>query len=453
METIARQLQRIPKAPGVYFFKNTKGEVIYVGKASILANRVRQYFARGAEQFPKTAALQKEIAHIEWTVCESAIDALIEEARCIKAYRPKFNVVFRDDKNYFFVCITAEKEYPRIIISHQPEKDRKLVALQRGMKIIGPFTDGASLKQTLRHLRRVYPYCASKPSKKPCFEYHLKKCLGACAYLEARVQTKKNVRAIAQILQGKRQNIMKKLEKSMTRAAAEERFHDAEALKQEIIHLQKIFAHRPALERFALRTEPAAAEWEKIQRSLQKFLATSHPITRMEGYDISNINGKYAVGSMVVFENGVPNKNEYRKFKIKYSADEPNPVVKPRSSPKAKKHEVPRFYYWANDPKMMQEILERRMTHAEWNTPDLIIIDGGKGQLSAARKALPADQLVLAIAKREEEIYTPMSPHPLPSSRLGNECALFIQRVRDEAHRFAVSYHKKVRSKGFIRGK
>ena len=429
METIARQLEKLPSSPGIYFFKNKKDEVIYVGKASVLKNRVRQYFARAAERSPKLAALHKEIAHIEWKVCASAIDALIEEARYIKAYRPRYNVVFRDDKSYLYVCITAEKEYPRIFITHQPERDKKLTLLQRGLKVIGPFTDGTALKETLRHLRRIYPYCATRPSQKPCFDYHLGKCPGACAYPAARAQTKKNIQMIARILSGKRQQIIKKLEKDMKNAALEERFQDADDIKHKIISLRTIFAHRQALERFALRTESDSAEWETIQASLQKFLATSRLIRRVEGYDISNIGGKHAVGSMVVFENGAPSKNEYRKFKIKYSGSEPN------------------------DPKMMQEIFSRRLTHKEWQKPDLIIIDGGKGQLSAARAVLPANQLMLAIAKREEEIYTPSSMLPTPSSRLGNECALFIQRVRDEAHRFAVSYHRKVRSKGFIQGK
>ena len=427
METIARQLQKLPATPGVYFFKNKKDEVIYVGKASVLKNRVRQYFARAAERSPKLAALHKEIAHIEWKVCVSAIDALIEEAHYIKAYRPKFNVVFRDDKSYHYACITAEKEYPRIFITHQPERDKKLTLLQRDLKVIGPFTDGTALKQTLRNMRRIYPYCTARPSQKPCFDYHLGKCLGACAYPSARAQTKKNIQAIACILSGKRQQIMRKLEKDMKHAALKERFQDAEDIKHKIIYLQKIFAHRPALERFALRTESDSAEWEKIQGSLQKFLATSRLISRVEGYDISNIGGKHAVGSMVVFKNGAPNKNEYRRFKIRYSGDEPN------------------------DPKMMHEIMSRRMKHAEWQKPDLIIIDGGKGQLSAVQKILPKDQCVLAIAKREEEIYTPSSTLPIPSSRLGNECALFIQRVRDEAHRFAVSYHRNVRSKAFLK--
>lgn len=427
MEMIASQLQKLPATPGIYFFKNKKKEVIYVGKASVLKNRVRQYFARGTKRSSKLAALHKEIAYIEWKVCASAIDALIEEARYIKAYRPKYNVVFRDDKSYRYVCITAEKEYPRIFITHQPERDKKLIPLQRGLKVIGPFTDGAALKETLRNMRRIYPYCTARPSKKPCFDYHIGKCLGACAHPSARAQTKKNIQAIARILSGKRQNIIRKLEKDMKHAAMEERFQDAEEFKRKIMYLQKIFAHRPALERFALSTEPDAAEWETIQKSLQKFLATSRPIHRVEGYDISNIGGKHAVGSMVVFENGAPNKSEYRKFKIKSSPEEPN------------------------DPKMMHEIMSRRMAHEEWQKPDLIIIDGGKGQLSAVQKILQKDQLVLTIAKREEEIYTPASPYPLPSSRLGNECALFIQRVRDEAHRFAVSYHRKVRSKAFLK--
>lgn len=426
MERVAQKLKALPKTPGVYFFRNARGGVVYVGKANILRNRVRQYFTRRGDEHPKIAALRKEIADITWIECASEVDALIEEARYIKKHRPKYNVILRDDKNYFFVCITAEKEYPRIFITHQPDNQKNGIACA---EVLGPFTDGTALKETLKMLRNIYPYCTSRPAKRPCFHFHLGRCTGACAYPAARPQTKKNIRAIINILNGKRQTLLKKMERDMKEAAKREQFVKAEEIKRRIERLRTIFAHTTSIARFSEIRMPRAEQWEEAHRALETFLHAAQPIARVECYDISNIGGKYAVGSMAVFENGTPNKQEYRKFRIKFSGAEPN------------------------DPKMIAEVLARRIRHAEWKTPDLIIVDGGATQLAAALSVLPREQHVISLAKQREEIYTPRSPLPTPAQTLGDATLFFLQSIRDEAHRFAVSYHRKIRSKGFILGK
>lgn len=422
MKRFSKKLASLPKNPGVYFFRDARGSVIYVGKAVVLRNRVRQYFTKRTDEHPKIAALRDEIADIAWIECASEIDALIEEARYIKKNRPKYNVILRDDKNYFFVCITAEKEYPRLFITHQPDNQKSGIACA---EVLGPFTDGTALKETLKMLRNIYPYCTSRPSKRPCFHYHLGRCTGACAYPAARAQTRRNIRAIAHILSGKRQTLLKKMERNMKDAAKREQFVKAEEIKKRIERLRTIFEHTTTIARFSEIRMPRVEQWDEVRRTLETFLKTTHAITRVECYDISNIGGKYAVGSMAVFENGAPNKNEYRKFKIKYSGSEPN------------------------DPKMIAEVLSRRIRHAEWKTPDLIIVDGGVTQLAAARSALPETQSVISLAKQREEIYTPRSPLPTPAQTLGDATLFFLQSIRDEAHRFAIGYHKLLRKKAF----
>jgi len=416
MKDIKIKLKELPKSPGIYFFKNKKKEIIYVGKANDLRARVRQYFARTKEQHPKITALVSEIAHLDWQECQSEIDTLIEEAKNIKKYRPKFNVLLRDDKNYFFVAITKEI-FPRIFITHQPVKIFKA-------DFIGPFTEGKSLKQVLKILRKIYPYCACKThAKRPCLQYHLGLCLGPSIHPERKKAIRQNISAIKQILNGKRQTLLKKMKSQMMESAKKENFIKAEELKNKIKSLENIFAHRLFLG--VDSSQAQAQRWDKAKSSLQAFLKSKKEIRRVEGYDISNIGGQYAVGSMVVFENGEPNKSQYRKFKIKYSGTEPN------------------------DPKMMAEILARRMRHAEWPAPDLIIVDGGITQLNAARSVLPKNQPVISLAKKEEEIYIPGKRAPIPTEQISKEFKLFAQHLRDEAHRFAIAYHRKLRSASF----
>lgn len=441
MESIKTKLARLPKKPGVYFFKNASGAVIYIGKAVILRTRVRQYFLKTSDTSPKTEALRAAIRDVRWQECESEVDALIEEAKLIKKYKPRFNVIFRDDKQYAYACVTDEKPYPRLFITHQPRKVKMVnVAYQ---KCVGPFTDSSALRATVRLLRSIYPYCISRPGTlkrapleaararsaplprtgRACFDYHIGRCTGVCADPTKQTETKRNITMIVNILSGKRRTILARLKRSMKVAAKAEHFLKADEYKRQIEKLESVFSHSLWLEPERIKRPD---EWPEVESALKSFLGTQKPIRRVECYDISNISGTNAVGSMVVFENGKPNKSQYRKFRIKYSGETPN------------------------DPKMMAEVLSRRLNHPEWPKPDLIILDGGKGQLSMVGEVLPKSQLVCALAKEQEELYLPDTSLPTRAESLGRPVLFFVQRIRDEAHRFAVLYHRKLRGKGAL---
>ncbi len=432
MQLLKKKLKITPKKPGVYFFKDKNGKIIYIGKAAVLRARVRQYFTAAKDKSPKIGALRALIRDIGWKVCDSEIDALIEEARLIKKHRPRFNVIFRDDKNYAYACATNEKPYPRIFITHQPKGIPYSLLPTRYSLCIGPFTDAFALRHTVRMLRAAYPYCAARPLslKRACFDYHLGRCTGACANPKMYAQTKKNISTVLRILSGARKGILGRLTKAMKEAAREEAFVKADAYKQRIQHLEKVFAHRFLFVRPNLdvsRPSWELQQWQAVHRVLQKLFGTAREIRRVEGYDISNISGKFAVGSMVVCESGLPAKSQYRKFRIQYSGNMPN------------------------DPKMMAEIVSRRLTHQEWPAPDVILLDGGKGQLSAVAPILPQGQLVMALTKENEEIYLPRKSRPVRAETLGKPFLFFVQRLRDEAHRFAVTYHRKLRKNSLFR--
>ena len=419
---IKERLAKFPRKPGVYFFKDKKGKIIYIGKANDLRARVRQYFTREKNRHPKISALVAEIARLDWQECESGIDALIQEARLIKKHHPKFNVLMRDDKNYFFIGVSKE-EYPCIFITHQPSHRLLATRYPLNSNYIGPFTDGAALKQTLKILRRIFPYrfCRKAPKREADIR-ELTRDFMPYAIPKTKAEIRRNIKITTGFLTGKKQSIIKKLERLMLKNARAENYQQAEKYKNQLESLRNISAHRSFL---MFRSRESKHDWNMIQTQIQSILMFRFPaskhIRRVEGYDISNIGGQYAVGSMVVFENGEPNKNQYRKFKIKYSGTEPN------------------------DPKMMAEILARRVKHTEWPTPDLIIVDGGITQLNAARSVLPKSQPIIALAKKEEEIYIPEKRAPIPAAQLGDETKLFLQHLRDEAHRFAISYHRKLR--------
>lgn len=419
MKSIATQLHNLPHSPGVYLFKDTKKNILYVGKAKILSKRVKQYFTPHKKNtHPKLLSLRKEISSIEYRLCESEVDALITEAQLIKKYNPKFNVILRDDKNYFFIGITKEN-FPRIFITHQPDSKRQKLSCD----FIGPFTDGFAIKETLKYLRTIYPYrhCLTLP-KKPCLQYHLGRCLAPCAKPETKRQVRANVKIISAIFQGKRISVLTKLEKQIKAASRSEQYIKAAEIKKQIDGIKNVFLHTPFLQRFK-EIKRTPYDWKNIESKLQKYLKTKNTLSRVECYDISNISGTNAVGSMVVFKDGIPAKDHYRKFKIKYSGSEPN------------------------DPKMMAEILTRRISHVEWEKPDVIIVDGGETQLFAAQSVLPETQLIMGLAKKQEELRTTHRATPIPAEKLGKDVLHFVQNIRDEAHRFAITYHRLLRSK------
>jgi len=410
-----------PENPGVYVFKKNQTPV-YIGKAANLKKRLSSYFRKNAGG--KVGELINEATKLDWIETASEIEALIKEAKLIKKYHPKYNILMRDDKNYFYVGVTKE-EFPKVFITHQPGVDLKT-------KYIGPFTNGNALKVVLRLLRRVFPYCTCrKPHKRPCLNSQIGRCLGFCCLKSVSQKTsdrakndyQKSIENITSVLNGKSRKLLLQLKRGMRGAVKNQDFEKAAKIRDQIFGIENIFAHRAVLYGNRYRGSISKIErWDKIEQTIRVVLKIPKAISRVEGYDISNISGREATGSMVVFIDGHPAKSEYRKFKI-------------------------RTVFGSNDVAMLQEVIRRRLKHTEWRYPNLMLIDGGRPQLNAAIAALSNFQkpYVVALAKREEELYTEKGDIAIRLSSLPQDVAYFFQRVRDESHRFAKKYHHKLR--------
>lgn len=404
---------------------------MYIGKTANLRSRIGSYFNKSASLNAAKSAMLEKAVGIDWQICDSEIEALVLEARLIKQYRPKYNVLMKDDKNYFFVGVTKE-EWPRIFLTHQPQ-NLQPTTYKLKADFIGPFTDGQAIKTVLKLLRRTFPFKTCKnPVSKPCFYHHLSRCPAHSQKPEALKTYLSDLKNLIAVLEGRKKSVLLTLKKQMKKNAENEEFEKAAESRDQLLSLKNIFSHR----RVVLDAENFAAgskkqKTEKLEKELKKLFSVG--IGRIECYDISNISGQNAVGSMVVFsakggENFISKQSEYRKFKIKTILNK------------------------SDDPAMMAEVLERRLKHPEWPLPQLIILDGGKGQLSAGLKILKKLKLsmpICALAKKEEELYLPGRKNPLPLKSLSSELAFLFQRIRDEAHRFAISYHRALRARAF----
>ena len=417
------KISQLPKSPGVYAFKNK--EILYIGKAANIRERVKNHFQQPAY---RDNLFINQVSKIGYIKTKSEIEALIFEANLIKKYQPKYNVVWRDDKNYFFVGMTNE-DFPRIFLTHQPNPISNLQFTI--YNFAGPFVDGKALKQTLKILRKVFPYrsCKTLP-KRPCLWYHLGRCPAPCLIktkLEEKIlfekikkECQKNAKNVFQIFQGEKTQVLKNLKKEMKEAAKLQDFERAAKMRNQIEALEKILANAKIFE-----PQLPQSDWQRIQEILKGILKSKRGISRIEAYDVSNIQGQLATGSMVIFVNGLPDKNFYRKFKIKISG-KPNDIV------------------------MLKEILARRLKHPEWPYPGLMLIDGGKAQLSAAlncKLQIANCKLikVVALAKKKNELFIEGQKNPILLKTLPREIFNLILQLRDEAHRFAISYHKKLR--------
>ena len=417
------KISQLPKSPGVYAFKNK--EILYIGKAANIRERVKNHFQQPAY---RDNLFINQVSKIGYIKTKSEIEALIFEANLIKKYQPKYNVVWRDDKNYFFVGMTNE-DFPRIFLTHQPNPISNLQFTI--YNFAGPFVDGKALKQTLKILRKVFPYrsCKTLP-KRPCLWYHLGRCPAPCLIktkLEEKIlfekikkECQKNAKNVFQIFQGEKTQVLKNLKKEMKEASKLQDFERAAKMRNQIEALEKILANAKIFE-----PQLPQSDWQRIQEILKGILKSKRGISRIEAYDVSNIQGQLATGSMVIFVNGLPDKNFYRKFKIKVSG-KPNDIV------------------------MLKEILARRLKHPEWPYPGLMLIDGGKAQLSAAlncKLQIANCKLikVVALAKKKNELFIEGQKNPILLKTLPREIFNLILQLRDEAHRFAISYHKKLR--------
>ncbi len=574
------KLKLLPAEPGCYIYRDEQSNVLYVGKAISLKNRVRSYFQTSARHGPRIARLVGKVREIEWIVVESEVEALVLECNLIKQHRPPYNVRLRDDKSYPYITITKEA-FPRVMFTRKVRKD--------GAKYFGPYTSAFNVRDTLGHLHKIFPLIpcgkswSGRDEQKPCLYYHLGRCLGPCAGLSERNEYGKILEQVERFLNGKEESILADLRTQMGEAAEALNFERAAKIRDQILAIDNLMQRQKVIvgneidqdviavvkddrgsaiqmlyirggkligqrqfqldgskdvgpaeavqefvkqyytdapeipreillpveieERNIVQTwlrqqkgsavtvevpqtgekarlvDMAAANAEQALNSfnqelakreewageamsqLQESLGLSAPPIRIEGYDISNIQGTSPVGSMVVTENGDAAKAEYRRFKIRYHPESPN------------------------DFAMMHEVLTRRLkAYADGDEkfqklPDLIMIDGGKGQLAAALKA--RDELRIAVpmvglAKRHELIYVPCEMDPLladepcetisvvaqdgseysydrPAPKnytyrevelpLNSPGLMMLRKLRDEAHRFALTYHRKVRDK------
>lgn len=404
---IKEKVKKLPDSPGVYLMKGSSGEVIYVGKAASLKKRVASYF-RGGMVSARLAALIGNINDIEYISTGSEAQALLLEAALIKSKRPKYNIALRDDKNYPLLKLTLYEEYPRLLITRIKKND--------GAMYFGPYTEAKLLRKALAFLRQAFPLRACKALPKSlCLNFYLKQCLGPCVGGVSENKYKHILNQLIIFLEGGRPELLRQLREEMEKAAKEKRYEEACRLRDQIRSLTQFAAGHKS-----------AGETDQLTALKEALNLKKEPVI-IEAFDASNMSGREAAGSMVTFKNGRPYKNGYRKFRIR----EVNGI---------------------DDYAMIKEIVRRRcqkLIEEKQTPPDLIIIDGGKGHLSSAKEVLEGlglgDIPVMAIAKEFEHIFIPerQAPIKLP----GNSLALYlIQRVRDEAHRFAIGYHKALRA-------
>lgn len=419
-DQLLQKLKTLPAAPGVYFHKDTKGKVIYVGKAAVLKNRVRQYFHR-TQKDTKTEALVREIADTDWIVVDTEIDALFLESEMIKRYKPKWNILLRDDKTVSYVRIDMKSEVPYVSFTRTPQDDKATY--------IGPFYGKVAVEKALRILRKVFPYYDKPYDGKKTLNTDLGLTPGIEIGKTTPVEYKKNLRKLRLYLEGGRHKLIKDLEKQMQTAAAAEKFEEAAKLRSQLFGLRElqkkiVFSDKEFLD---ISSDQALTD-------LQMALHLPHPPKRIEGYDISHQSGTNVVGSMVVFSNGVSDRSEYRKFKLHRQKND--------------------------DAANLREIIERRLKHPEWPFPDLIILDGGVIQLSAVLDLLQAKQIpVIGRDKSGDHSRNAAVRIVVPegdNSRTlllapDSHIAKLIARIDDEAHRFAITYHTLLKRKKMLK--
>ena len=418
---VTKKLKELPKNPGVYIYRDNLRHIIYVGKAVNLKNRVSSYF-KSKDLDPKTEKLVENISDLEWIICDSEIEALLLESELIKRYKPKYNIDWKDDKNYCYIKITKE-DYPRVSVVRQIVDDKS--------GYLGPYIDAGAVRLSLKTLRKIFPFCTCFLSPdKICLYYHLGLCKGHGEKYISPQEYKINIDNLISFLKGKKSEVKKRFEKEMKRCSRNKEYEKAAELRDKINALSAVRLGHVIENKRELKTDKAL---EKLQKALQMRLIPD----RIECYDISNIFGRAAVGSMVVFERGVPKKGDYRRFEIKT---------------------VKRI----DDFAMHKEVLKRRfgrIGHSKDKSfskiPDLLIIDGGKGQLSAALEILAPLKLnirVIGLAKKLEEVFFvdeigKFQKIVFPEN---SESRYLLQRIRDEAHRFAITYHRNLRSKELV---
>lgn len=425
---IKEQLKEISSNPGVYIFKNKSGHILYIGKATNLKSRVSSYFLKATENRPVQYAIN-QIFKVETIETDSVLEALILESNLIKKNQPKYNIDLKDDKSFSYAVITKEK-FPRVLIFRGTDLgDKKIQNTKYNIQYtskFGPYTSKKQLETALKIIRKIFPYHSNKQeTEKGCLDYQIGLCPGPYAGKISAKEYLKNIKNIKMILEGRKKILVKKLEKEMKESGKKNEFEKAAEIRNKIFalnHIRDIALISRVNEKFEIQNLKSETN-SKFKIKNSKFL-------RIEAYDISNIYGQYAVGSMVVFKNNEPEKSQYRKFKIK-------------------------TIQGADDVGMMREILIRRFNN-NWAKPNIILLDGGQGHLNMAFSLLKVYGLnipIVAVAKGPDRKkmdlrFKNVDLRNSLKEILNNQNLL--KQIMDEAHRFAITYHKKVRKKMFI---
>ncbi len=426
-----------PARPGVYLYKDKLGVVLYVGKALSLKDRLTSYLQKDIPS--KTAQMLYLATTVSWIETGSEFEALLLEARLIKSYRPKFNVVFRDDKSYLYIFISLGEEFPKVFLARMPKNSTK-TQLFNDLKgeYFGPFPSSRTTKQVLKWLRRAFPFCQqTKLNNRPCFYSHLGLCKPCPSFIikqppEAYKNLKKiyrtNVLRLKRILEGKFDSVTQGLEKEMRALSKVERFEEAQAIRNQLRRLTWVlhqsnstaaFLENP---NFYFETQKKAVD-ELVTVLKQHGVAITRA-DRIECFDVSTFQGTSSVAGQIVFIDGIPEKKWYRRYKIIHGG-------KP------------------NDVAMLRETISRRLKHNEWPLPDLLVVDGGKPQVSTINQLLNELKITLpliGLAKRLEQIVV-ANTHGFTIVTLPRKqkAIKLLQQIRDETHRFAIIYHRKRR--------
>ncbi len=419
----------LPTTPGIYLFYNQQRELIYVGKATSLRDRVRSYFS-GKKTSRPIEEMIHEVADIQYKQTDTVLEAVILESLYIKKYQPRYNVLGKDNKSWNYIVITKD-EYPRIetLREHEHRQLSEGDVKKQYVRVFGPYP-GLNTKAALKLLRRLFRFStcqrtktssnnAKKPinkktnsSQRPCLYYQMGQCLGVCTKeITPKEYKEKVIRPLTLFLSGRKKQLIKNLEQQMKTAAKEHQYEDAALYRDQLKSLYRIHDVVLLNKSFFTDTE---------EESAQTYMK------RIEGYDISNLGASGKVGSMVVFEEGEPNKQEYRRFKIRTVAGQ-------------------------SDVDCLEEVLRRRFLHPEWSMPSVILIDGGLPQVNRAKRVLEELDIripIVGIAKGSERKRNDLilGTQKREIVRWVDEHKQTLIRVRDEAHRFALRYQQNIRS-------
>ena len=431
-EKLAEFALLLPDTAGVYLMHDTDGEILYIGKAGSLKKRVGSYFRKSTDVGPWKQGMLAEINDVETIDCEDDWEALLLESRLIKDHRPKYNSMQLDGKTYPYIAVTVKDEFPGVFVTRSPA-DKEF----RGAKLFGPFTSSWVLNNAVHMLQGVYKFrtCAltiredDKANRffRPCLLHAIKRCSAPCANRISREEYKSDINQFLKFLQSKRSVMLRDLTKQMECASENKKYEEAARLRDQLRAIEKLSDQTNHEEEWQSEVTIFAIRPDDSIRALKKALSVSTDLRCIEAFDIAHLQGTETVASKVCFVDGRPHKEGYRRFKIKTATND--------------------------DYMAMREVISRRYRAAGDGLelyPDLIVIDGGKGQLNAAMEGLSVldkkPPLVISLAKKEELIYLTTQKEPIKLGR-NNLGLKLVQAIRDESHRFAQHYHHLLRKK------